>query len=201
MKLLAISASPRKEGNTITLLNEALKAAQGDGAETEFYSVSGKNIQPCDGCWGCRETGVCHIKDDMQELYDKMAGADGIIFGTPIYFYAMTAQSKAVMDRTIALNKPEKSLTNKVGGVVAVCGSLGLVDALKDFAFYFSTRRMLNAGHVAAYSGGPEELKKMEQCMKAISDLGRMMVAVAKQNFKYPAEFIGRPIAYGTHTK
>ena len=201
MKILGISCSPRKDGNTVTMLDRALKAAQGDGAEVELYSVSDKNLQPCDRCWGCRDTGKCHIQDDMQELQDRMVAADGIIFGTPIYFYGMTAQAKTVMDRTITLNQPERSLANKVGGVVAVCGSLGLVDALKDFSFYFTTRRMLPAGHVAAYAGSPEDLKKMEQCMKAIHNLGRMMVALAKINFKYPAEFVGRPIAFGTHTK
>ena len=201
MKILAISGSPRKDGNTVTMLNEALAGAQQEGAEVELYSVSGKNIQPCDGCWGCTKTGKCHIKDDMQTLYDKMIEADGIIFGTPIYFYGMTSQIKAVMDRTIALGRPERNLVNKVGGVVAVAGSLGLVDALKDFSFYMMTRRMLPAGHVGAYAGSPEELKKMEKCMKALRDMGRLMAAVAKMNFKYPAELATPHIAYGTHTK
>jgi multimeric flavodoxin WrbA len=202
MKILAISGSPRKDGNTVTMLNEALAGAQQEGAGVELYSVSGKNIQPCDGCWGCTKTGKCHIKDDMQTLYDKMIEADGIIFGTPIYFYGMTAQIKTVMDRTIALNGPERSLTNKVGGIVAVCGSLGLVDALKDFSFYMMTRRMLPVGHVAAYAGSPDDLKKMEKCMKAVHDMGRLMAALVKMNFKYPAEFASwHMIAFGTHTK
>ena len=62
MKILGISGSPRKNGNTVAMLNESLQAAQGDGAEVELYSVSGRNIQPCDGCWGCRGTGECHIR-------------------------------------------------------------------------------------------------------------------------------------------
>jgi len=106
MKILAISCSPRKDGNTVAMLNEALKAAKTEGAETELYSVSGKNIQPCDGCWGCTKTGKCHIKDDAALLFDKMLAADGIIFGTPVYFYGMTAQAKAIIDRTIALREP-----------------------------------------------------------------------------------------------
>ena len=201
MKILAISGSPRKDGNTVTLLNEALAGAKQEGADVELFSVAGKNIQPCIGCGGHQETGKCHIKDDMQPLYDKMVEADGIIFGTPIYFYDMTAQMKAVMDRTIALNRPERSLANKVGGVVAVCGSLGLVDALKDFAFYMMMRRMLPAGHVSAYAMSPDELRKMEKCMKAADDMGRLMVALARMNFKYPSEFPLPPFAYGTHTR
>ena len=61
--------------------------------------------------------------------------------------------------------------------------------------------RMLPAGHVSAYAGNPDDLRKMEQCMKAIHDLGRLMVALVKMNFRFPAEFMARPIAYGTHTK
>ncbi len=202
MKILAISGSPRKDGNTVTMLTEALAGAKQEGVEVELYSVAGKNIQPCDGCWGCRGTGKCHINDDMQILYDRMIESDGIIYGTPIYFYGMTAQMKAVMDRTISLNTPERSLANKVGGVVAVCGSLGLVDALKDFSFYIMTRRMLPAGHVAAYAGSPEDLKKMEKCMKATRDMGKMMAALVKMGFKYPEEYLSwHMIAYGTHTK
>ena len=201
MKILGISGSPRKNGVTVTMLDEVLKAAKGDGAEVELYSVSGKNIQPCDGCWGCRGTGKCHIKDDMQELYDKMVGADGIIFGTPVYFYGMTAQAKAVMDRTIALNQPDRNLGSKVCGVVACAGSLGLADVLKNYSFYIVQRQMLPAFQVSAYAGSPENLREMEKCMQALNALGRQMVALVKLGFKYPAEFVRGPGAFGTHTR
>jgi multimeric flavodoxin WrbA len=201
MKILAISGSPRKDGNTVTLLSEVLAGAKQEGADTELFSVAGKNIQPCIDCGGHWKTGKCHINDDMQPLYDKMIEADGIIFGTPIYFYDMTAQMKAVMDRTIALGQPGRSLVNKVGGVVAVCGSLGLIDALKDFAFYIMARRMLPAGYVSAYARNPDELRKMEKCISAANNLGRLMVALVKMNFKYPSEFNLPAIAYGTHTR
>ena len=200
MKILGLSCSPRKNGNTVALLNEALRGAQQDGAEVELYSVSGKNIQPCDGCRGCNEKGECHIKDDMQELYPKLIEADGIIFGSPVYFYTMAAQTKTVIDRTISLNQPGRSLTNKVGGIIVDCGSLGLSTALKDIYFYIVTRRMLPANYVAAYTG-PDGTDGMEQCLKATFDLGRQMVALAKMNFEYPAEFMARPIAYGTYTR
>jgi multimeric flavodoxin WrbA len=201
MKILAVSCSPRKNGNTVAMLEKALEGARGEGAEVELYSVSGKNIQPCDGCWGCTRTGKCHIKDDMQELYEKLIGADGIIFGTPIYFWGMTAQAKVVMDRTISLNQPERTLNNKVCGVVASCGSLGLVDALKDWSYYIVQKRMLPANQVSAYVGSPEGLNKMEKCLKALNTLGRQMVALVKMNFKYPEEFFKGPGAFGTHTK
>lgn len=201
MKILAISCSPRKNGNTVAVLDEVITGAREKNAETELYSVSGKNIQPCDGCWACASSGKCHINDDMQELYEKIILADGVVFGTPIYFWGMTAQAKSILDRTIALNQPGRNLTNKVAGVVAVCGSLGLVDALKDFSYFFIQRRMLPANQVSAYLSSPEQLKEMDQCRKAAHQLGEQIVTLVKMNFKYPEEYIQRHGAYGTHTR
>jgi multimeric flavodoxin WrbA len=201
MKILGISCSPRIKGNTVVLLEEVFRGAKQEGAETELYSVSDKKIAPCQGCMSCRETGECVIEDDMKDLGDRMISADGIVFGTPVYFYNMTAQAKAIIDRTIALNRPERNLANKVGAVVAVAGSLGLAGALKDLYFYFVTRQMVPANYVAAYGGAENEVKEMAKCMKACHDLGRQMVRIAAQNFEYPRD-LGRPsFAFGTHTR
>ncbi|MFC1977541.1 flavodoxin family protein [Chloroflexota bacterium] len=116
MKILGLSCSPRKSGNTEILVAEALDGARNEGAEVELFSVSGKDIKPCDGCQSCIETSKCHIKDDMQTIYRELEAADGIIFGTPIYFYGMAAQAKAIMDRTFAIRRPSIKLANKVGG-------------------------------------------------------------------------------------
>ena len=199
MKILGLSFSPRINGNTMILLSEALNGAKQEGAEVELYSVADKTIKPCDGCRACSKTGKCHIKDDMQGLYDKLLESDGIIFGTPIYFYSMTAQAKTVIDRTIALNRPDRSLTNKVGGVVVVAGSQGNVDALKDFYFYMATRQILPANFISVYAGS--DIRKMEKCMKATTDLGRQIVKIAAMKFRYPSEFPRAHIAYGTHTR
>ena len=137
----------------------------------------------------------------MQELGERMVAADGIVFGTPVYFYNMTAQAKTILDRSIALGRPKQTLANKVGGVVAVAGSLGLVDALKDLYFYFVVAQMMPANYVAAYSAAEGGVRQLEKCMKACNDLGRQMVRIAAQNFRYPEE-IERPcFAFGTHTR
>ena len=136
----------------------------------------------------------------MKVLYSKMAKADGIVFGTPIYYYGMTAQAKAIIDRSFSLNTPENSLKNKVGGIVTLAGSLGMVDALKDFYFFFAVKQMLPASYVAMYSGAADDLKRLEKGMKAARGLGRQMVMMAEKNFEYPEEFPPRPFAFGTHT-
>jgi multimeric flavodoxin WrbA len=201
MKLLGLCCSPNVNGNTETLIHEAFKGAQSEGAQTELYRVAGKNIHPCEGCWSCRETGQCKIQDDMQELYAKLLSADGIIFGSPIYFYGMTAQAKAIIDRTIALSKPEQSLANKVGGVVVTAGSFGLADAVKDFYFYMVSRQIIPANYVAAYPERGAGVKNMEKCLKASFDMGRQMVKIAHRVPVYPDDILRSGFAFGTHTK
>jgi multimeric flavodoxin WrbA len=183
------------------VLNEALQGAQLEGAAIELYRVADKDIKPCQGDWSCTKTGECHIKDDMQELYQKLLEADGIIFGSPIYFYGISAQAKAIIDRTIALNGPDKSLANKVGGVIVTAGSLGLIDGLKDLYFYMVTRQIVPVNFVAVYPGGSGELKKMEKCIKAARELGQQMVQIASQGFKYPPQIRRSSFGYGTHTR
>ena len=201
MKLLGLSFSPKKMGNTELLLEKVFSGARQLTAETELYRVADKNIKPCDGCGTCFETGGCHIQDDMQHLYDKMIEADGIVFGTPVYFYNMTAQGKTVIDRTIALIHPDRSLANKVGGIVVAGGSLGLIDAVKDLYFFMVTRQLLPANFVAAYAAGEGEVNKLPKCLQAAEDLGKQMVKLAEKKFTYPEEFKATHFAYGTHTR
>jgi multimeric flavodoxin WrbA len=200
MKILGLSFSPRKDGNTELLMERAFAGAGQLGAQTELYRVADKDIRPCIGCGSCFKTGECPVKDDMQELRDRMLDADGIIFGTPVYFYNMTAQGKAAIDRTITLGRPGRTLTNKVGGIIVVGGSLGLIDAVKDFYFYMATRQMLPANYVAAYAGSVGEVKKLPKCLSAAEDLGRQIVKIAEKKFTYPEEYKATHIAYGTHT-
>jgi multimeric flavodoxin WrbA len=201
MNILAVSCSPRKNGTTVEVLTEVLKGAEEEGSNVELFSVAGKTLNGCISCYVCKEKGECVLPDDMQELYAKMSKADGIVFGTPIYYYGMTAQAKTIIDRSFSLNTPVNSLKNKVGGVVTVAGSLGMVDVLKDFYFFFAVKQMLPASYVAMYSGAVDDLKKLEKGMNAARDLGRQMVKLTSLKFKYPEEFPPRPFAFGTHTR
>jgi multimeric flavodoxin WrbA len=200
MKILAISCSPRTQGNTVAMLSETLGAAEAAGAEVELYSVAGKDIQPCEGCWSCLKTGVCRKVDDTAELIEKMLAADGIVFGVPVYFHGMSAQAKAIIDRTLSLHSPERSLTNKVCGVVTSAGSLGLIQVLKDFTYFAHVKHMLPANHVAAYPSMQDGIDKMPKCREELRDLGRQMVALVNIGFRYPPEYIKGPNTFGTHT-
>ena len=195
MKIFGLSCSPRREGNTEILVGEALDGARSEGAEVELFSVAGKEIQPCDGCQTCIKTGKCHIDDDMQTVYQKLAEADGIIFGTPIYFYTMTAQAKAIMDRTYSLRRPEFRLTNKVGGIIAVAGSIGLMEAIKDLYFYIAINHMVAADYVSALASGKGAIRENELAMKRAWELGREMVLLVRQEFQFPEEYARHGLA------
>jgi multimeric flavodoxin WrbA len=201
MKILGLCGSQRKGGNTEFLLNEALQGARQEGAEIELYSVSGKDIKPCDGCHACMKTGECHIQDDMQDIYKKMLAADGIIFGSPSYFYGMSGQAKTIIDRTTALNRPGRSLANKVGGVVAVGGSLGLASILKDIYFYMVSKQMLPANFVAGYGLQKGDTAQLENGIKAARELGKQMVQIAAKKFEYPKDIRAAVFGYGTWNK
>ena len=200
VKILGISCSPRASGNTVVLMEEALAGAREEGAEVELFSLAGKDIRPCDACGACHSKGRCHIEDDMQAVYDRMAEADGIIFGTPIYFYGMTAQLKALIDRTFAPLGDGKRMANKVGGIITVAGSVGIIDAVKDLYFYFATQRMLPGNWVGAYASGKGDVKGKTQAMKAAREMGREMVQIAAKRFEFPRGFGRNHFAYGTHT-
>jgi len=200
MKILGVSGSPRKKGNTVILLEEMLRGAEEHGANIELFSVSGKEIRGCDGCYSCLANGECHIQDDMQPLYKKLMEADGIVFGSPIHFYGMTAQAKVILDRTTALTRPDKNLSNKVGGVIIVAGSLGLIDALKDYYFFFTVQQMLPANFVGAYALMKRDAKKLEKGLKAAFRLGKEMVQLVDKKFEFPSEFRRNYFAFGTHT-
>ncbi|MGN1411970.1 MAG: flavodoxin family protein [Oscillospiraceae bacterium] len=100
-KVLIISSSPRKNGNSDTLCNQFLKGAVETGNQVEKIFLKDKNINYCMGCGVCNNTHKCVQNDDMSIILDKMVNADVIVLATPIYFYTMDAQLKTLIDRTV----------------------------------------------------------------------------------------------------
>lgn len=100
-KVLILSGSPRKNGNSDILCDEFMKGAVEAGNEVEKIRVAEKNIGYCRACYACKN-GPCAIKDDMTEVLQKMIDADVIVLASPVYFYSIDAQLKALIDRTVA---------------------------------------------------------------------------------------------------
>lgn len=99
MKLLALTASPRKEGNTELLLRAFLHGIESAGWETETIRLNELNYRPCQACDRCAPTGKCVVQDDMQLLYPKIIACKALVLVTPIYFGSLSAQLKMFIDR------------------------------------------------------------------------------------------------------
>lgn len=98
-KVLIVSTSIRKGSNSEILARGVKRGVLDAGNETEFVSLTGKEIGFCRGCLACQKTGNCVIRDDMDDLIEKVREADAIVFATPIYFYEMSGQMKVFLDR------------------------------------------------------------------------------------------------------
>jgi multimeric flavodoxin WrbA len=103
MRVLGITGSPRRSGNTDLLLAQVIRGAESQGAETKTLILNDLKITPCQHCDACFEAGVCKVKDDMQMVYQEMEKADRIVLASPVHFLGLTAQMKAMIDRGQAL--------------------------------------------------------------------------------------------------
>lgn len=101
-RVLVLSGSPRKGGNSDTLCDRFVSGAQEAGHRVEKVSLRGKTIGYCTACEACSKSGTCVQKDDMAGILEKMVTADVIVMATPVYFYTMDAQMKTLIDRTVA---------------------------------------------------------------------------------------------------
>lgn len=131
MKALVILGSPRKGGNTEILAQQVVAGMQDGGTEVEIIRLADYKISPCLACGGCEKTGCCVIDDDMQELYPKIDSADRLLLVSPIYFYGVTAQLKAFLDRCQALWSRKYLLRQRQQGKVARIGFLVSAAATK----------------------------------------------------------------------
>lgn len=111
---MGLLGSPRKGGNTDILLEEFLRGCESKGADVERLRLSRLKLTGCLDCKGCVETGICVVEDEMQAVYQALDRCTYVVLASPIYFYNVTAQAKAVIDRSQALWSG-KYLVNKKG--------------------------------------------------------------------------------------
>ncbi|MBN1629557.1 MAG: flavodoxin family protein [Thermoleophilia bacterium] len=132
MKILGVVGSPRRGGNTHLLVTDALEAAGRAGAETRLVMLRDHVIEGCRGCEGCATTHRCVIKDDMQSLYPLMLEADGLVLGSPAYFYNVSSLVKSFLERCYCLEAFDPNdrscwvgVPEAMGGACAVVIAVG----------------------------------------------------------------------------
>ena len=101
--ILAIFGSPRRKGNTATLLQQSIQGAIDAGAQVETIVLRDLKMSPCLEIYGCKGNGRCAIKDDFQDVYDRMLASDGLMLASPIFFYSVSAHTKTLIDRCQSL--------------------------------------------------------------------------------------------------
>lgn len=148
MKVLGIYGSPRKKGNTDQLLDKALEGARSAGAEVSSIYARDLKMRGCIECGGCDKTGKCVLEDDMQSVYPLIEEASIIFLASPIFFYGLTSQVKALIDRSQAMwskrmlektPKERKTYDHGRGYLIAVGATRGknLFEGVQLVAKYF----------------------------------------------------------------
>ncbi len=137
MKILAIAGSPRTKGNTNHLVDRALEEITKLGIDTEKIALSQYQVNPCLGHDECASYQSCAQKDDAGWILDRFRAADGLILATPVYYYNVSAQMKAFLDRNYWCYKHDLKYEARTVGNIAVADEIGIEDTvytLKQFA-------------------------------------------------------------------
>jgi multimeric flavodoxin WrbA len=165
--ILGVVGSPRKRGNTHTLVSRILEGAAAEGAIAETLFLGDLDIRECDGCHVCWKGNQCSKKDDMNTIYPKIIKSDVIVFGTPVYWYGPTALMKSFIDRFVYFNCPENRAAIKgKSAVIAVPfeeTNLRTADLLVKFfrkSLHFLEMKMIGKILVPGVSGRGDIVKK-----------------------------------------
>ncbi len=184
MKILAICGSPRLKGNTNFLVDEALQSAASLGIVTEKINLVKTKIGPCLACKNCAELSECLLKDDGDRILQKLCTADGIILATPVYFYNVSAQMKALIDRCHFLYSHELKPKARTLGFIVIAGEYGVEDTLhtlyryNEVTFGLPKKVIFTIGGIAL---GPDEVKNNATLVKQARRLGQKMAGILKK--------------------
>ncbi len=181
MNIIAISGSPRTNGNTNYLVDEALNAASEQGASTSKFVLSEMNIKPCLAHDKCSTFKRCAQNDDFCKILDEYIEADGVIFATPVYYFNMSAQMKMFIDRNYFLSVKRIHPKVKTVGLIVVAESEGIEDTLRtltrfvDWTFRISP---INRYTVTGYAAKASDISKKIDVVEKVREMGKKMAAL-----------------------
>jgi len=188
MKVIAFNGSSRKDGNTSLLLNLVLDELKAEGIETEIYSLAGKPVQGCIGCYKCfeKKDKRCNVdKDIINECIQKMVEADGILLGSPTYFADVSASMKAVIERCGMVGRANADLyKRKVGAAVVAVRRAGGIHVFNSLNYFFTINEMIVPGSSYWNIGigrQPGEVNNDAEGVQTMKILGRNMAWLLKK--------------------
>jgi multimeric flavodoxin WrbA len=188
MKVVAFNGSPRKDGNTVCLINHVFDALLKQGIETEFVQLGGNLMHGCIACYECfkRKNGRCALEDDVvNSCIEKMRQADGIILASPTYFADVTSETKALMDRGGFVSRANGNfLRRKVGAAISVARRAGAIHAFDTMNHFFLISEMIVPGSNywnLALGREKGEVEKDEEALRTMKTLGENMAWLLKK--------------------
>jgi multimeric flavodoxin WrbA len=188
MKVLGISGSPRRGGNTDILIHTALGVLAENGLETEFLSLADRPVKPCLACGRCFQSEViqCLQEDPAFEgILEKFAVADGVLIGSPVYFGSATPQMMSLLDRVgyVARRHPQL-LRRKVGAAIVVARRAGQNFTFAQLNYFFLISEMIVPGSTywnVAVGREKGEVQDDREGMETVKTLARNMAWLMKK--------------------
>ena len=176
IKVLAVNGSPRHDGNTSHMLRTVLEICKNAGFETELYQAGGRNVKGCTACGGCRKhVGKCVTDDWINEVYQKMVEADAIVLGSPTYFFDLTPEMKAVIDRCgFIAGGAGKSLSRKIGAAVSAVRRAGGVPTLDSMQHFFYINDMIVVGSTYVNMSLSRDIGDYENDAEGVATMRRL---------------------------
>lgn len=189
MKIVGVSSSPNKNGNTASLLREVLKGAKSCGAATEEIILADYTIGFCRGCLSCMVSGKCVIKDDFAELKKKIKEADGLVLGSPTYAFSINGQMKQFLER---FGMFEFMTSETFGGkhfvAIATTGGAGAKKTVKNLTGLLKNgifKRGYESGTLTAATG-KNPVTGNKQILDQAFTAGKKLALDIRQHSTYP---------------
>jgi len=186
LKVVGINGSSRKDGNTAIIIKTIFEELENVGIETELIQLYDKEIRGCKGCFACGKKKQCIIKDDFfNECFTKIAEADGILLGSPVYSADISSKMKAFLERSgVVVATNSGMLKHKVGASVASvrrCGGMTAVDTMNHFLL---NKEVLLVGSTywnIVYGKDIGDVINDEEGMNNMKNLGQNMAWLMKK--------------------
>jgi len=182
MKVVAFNGSGRKDGNTAMMIAEAFKPLQAAGIETEMVQLAGNTIRGCTACYKCVENQNrrCVIGNDIvNDCIDKMIEADGIILASPTYFADVSAELKALIDRSgIVTRVNDNLLARKVGAAIVAVRRGGAIHVYDSINHFFLLSQMIVPGSSywnIGFGRNIGDVQEDTEGLQTMTDLGENM--------------------------
>ena len=188
MKVLGISGSPRRDGNTEILVNLALDVIGKEGIETEFLSLADYPVKPCQACGGCTAPDVndCVQEDPAFEgMIGRFAEADGYLIGSPVYFGSATPQTMCLLDRVGYVARcGDNFLRRKAGAAIVVARRAGQNFTMAQLDYFFLINEMIVPGSTywnIAFGLEKGEVRSDDEGVKTVQTLAANMAWLMKK--------------------